>query len=35
VLSGLVRRCDRTVTSLSVSDPDSLAELKEVLSTER
>jgi [acyl-carrier-protein] S-malonyltransferase len=35
VLSGLVRRCDRTVTSMSVSDPASLAELKEVLSAER
>jgi [acyl-carrier-protein] S-malonyltransferase len=35
VLSGLVRRCDRTVKSMSVSDPASLAELKEVLSAER
>jgi [acyl-carrier-protein] S-malonyltransferase len=35
VLSGLVRRCDRTVTSVSVSDPVSLANLKEVLSAER
>lgn len=32
VLSGLVRRCDRSVTALSVGDPESLGKLKEVLS---
>jgi [acyl-carrier-protein] S-malonyltransferase len=35
VLSGLVRRCDRSVTTVSVSDPASLAKLEEVLSAER
>ena len=35
VLSGLVRRCDRSVTTVSVGDPDSLAKLEEVLSAER
>ena len=35
VLSGLVRRCDRSVTAVSVGDPESLAKLEEVLSAER
>jgi [acyl-carrier-protein] S-malonyltransferase len=35
VLSGLVRRCDPTLTTLSVGDPASLAELEEVLARER
>jgi [acyl-carrier-protein] S-malonyltransferase len=35
VLSGLVKRCDRTVTAMSVSDPESLATLEEVLSSGR
>ncbi len=33
VLSGLIRRIDRSVTTLSVGDPASLAKLEEVLST--
>jgi [acyl-carrier-protein] S-malonyltransferase len=33
VLSGLIRRIDRSVTTLSVGDPTSLAKLEEVLST--
>ena len=33
VLSGLIRRIDRSVTTLSVGDPSSLAKLEEVLST--
>jgi [acyl-carrier-protein] S-malonyltransferase len=32
VLAGLVRRCDRSATTVSVSDPESLAKLEEVLS---
>lgn len=32
VLAGLVKRCDRSVTTLSVGDPASLAKLEEVLS---
>jgi len=35
VLSGLVRRCDRSVTTVSVGDPETLARLEEVLSAER
>lgn len=35
VLSGLIRRCDRSATTVSVSDPESLAKLEEVLSAER
>jgi len=30
-----VRRCDRSLTTVSVGDPDSLAKLEEVLSAER
>ena len=33
VLSGLVRRCDRSVKAFSVGDPDSLARLQEMLAT--
>jgi [acyl-carrier-protein] S-malonyltransferase len=32
VLSGLLRRCDRSLKTLSVSDPDSLRKLEETLS---
>jgi len=32
VLSGLVRRCDRSVRTLSVGDPDGLAKLEEAVS---
>ena len=32
VLSGLLRRCDRSLQTLSVSDPDSLRKLEETLS---
>ncbi len=32
VLSGLVRRCDRSVRTLSVDDPDGLARLEEAVS---
>jgi [acyl-carrier-protein] S-malonyltransferase len=32
VLSGLLRRCDRSLTTVSVSDPASLAKLEETLS---
>jgi [acyl-carrier-protein] S-malonyltransferase len=32
VLSGLLRRCDRSLRTLSVGDPDSLARLEETLS---
>lgn len=32
VLSGLVRRCDRSVRTLSVGDPDGLARLEEAVS---
>jgi [acyl-carrier-protein] S-malonyltransferase len=31
VLSGLIRRCDRSVTTVSVGDPDGLGKLEEVL----
>jgi [acyl-carrier-protein] S-malonyltransferase len=33
VLSGLLRRCDRSLQTLSVSDPESLRKLEETLST--
>jgi [acyl-carrier-protein] S-malonyltransferase len=33
VLSGLLRRCDRSLRTFSVSDPDSLRKLEEALST--
>ena len=33
VLSGLLRRCDRSLRTISVGDPDSLARLEETLST--
>ena len=33
VLSGLLRRCDRSLKTLSVNDPDSLRKLEETLST--
>jgi [acyl-carrier-protein] S-malonyltransferase len=33
VLSGLLRRCDRSLQTLSVGDPDSLRKLEETLST--
>jgi [acyl-carrier-protein] S-malonyltransferase len=33
VLSGLLRRCDRSLETISVSDPDSLRKLQETLST--
>jgi [acyl-carrier-protein] S-malonyltransferase len=33
VLSGLLRRCDRSLRTISVGDPDSLAKLDETLST--
>ena len=32
VLTGLLRRCDRSLRTISVSDPDSLRKLKEKLS---
>jgi [acyl-carrier-protein] S-malonyltransferase len=32
VLSGLLRRCDRTLTTVSVSDPDGIRKLEETLS---
>jgi [acyl-carrier-protein] S-malonyltransferase len=32
VLSGLLRRCDRSLTTISVGDPDSLRRLEETLS---
>ena len=32
VLSGLIRRCDRSLRSVSVGDPDSLRKLEEALS---
>jgi [acyl-carrier-protein] S-malonyltransferase len=32
VLSGLLRRCDRSLTAVSVGDPDSLDKLEEILS---
>lgn len=32
VLSGLLRRCDRSVTTISVGDPEGVAKLREVLS---
>ena len=32
VLSGLVRRCDRSVRTLSVGDPGGLAKLEEAVS---
>jgi [acyl-carrier-protein] S-malonyltransferase len=32
VLSGLLRRCDRSLQTMSVSDPDSLRKLQETLS---
>ena len=31
VLSGLIRRIDRDLTALSISDPDGLAKAQEVL----
>jgi [acyl-carrier-protein] S-malonyltransferase len=33
VLTGLLRRCDRSLRTISVSDPESLRKLKELLST--
>jgi [acyl-carrier-protein] S-malonyltransferase len=33
VLTGLLRRCDRSLRTISVSDPDSLEKLQETLST--
>ena len=33
VLAGLVRRCERSLSTYSVGDPASLAKLEEVLST--
>ena len=33
VLSGLLRRCDRSLRTVSVGDPDGLAKLEETLST--
>lgn len=33
VLSGLLRRCDRSLRTISVGDPESLARLEETLST--
>jgi [acyl-carrier-protein] S-malonyltransferase len=33
VLSGILRRCDRSIRTVSVSDPDSLEKLEETLST--
>jgi [acyl-carrier-protein] S-malonyltransferase len=33
VLSGLLRRCDRSLQTISVGDPDSLRKLQETLST--
>jgi [acyl-carrier-protein] S-malonyltransferase len=32
VLSGLLRRCDRSLRTISVSDPESLRKLREILS---
>jgi [acyl-carrier-protein] S-malonyltransferase len=32
VLSGLLRRCDRSLRTVSVGDPESLAKLQETLS---
>jgi [acyl-carrier-protein] S-malonyltransferase len=32
VLSGLVRRCDRSLQTISVGDPESLRKLDETLS---
>ena len=32
VLTGLLRRCDRSLRTISVSDPESLRKLKEKLS---
>jgi [acyl-carrier-protein] S-malonyltransferase len=32
VLSGLLRRCDRSLRTISVGDPESLARLEETLS---
>jgi [acyl-carrier-protein] S-malonyltransferase len=32
VLSGLLRRCDRSVRTVSVGSPEALAKLEEVLS---
>jgi [acyl-carrier-protein] S-malonyltransferase len=33
VLSGLLRRCDRSLQTISVGDPESLRRLQETLST--
>jgi [acyl-carrier-protein] S-malonyltransferase len=33
VLTGLLRRCDRSLRTISVSDPESLRKLKELLTT--
>jgi [acyl-carrier-protein] S-malonyltransferase len=32
VLSGLLRRCDRSLRTVSVGDPESLAKLQETVS---
>ena len=32
VLTGLLRRCDRSLRTISVSDPESLRKLRELLS---
>jgi [acyl-carrier-protein] S-malonyltransferase len=32
VLSGLIRRCDRSLRTISVGDPESLRKLQETLS---
>ena len=33
VLSGLLRRCDRSLRTISVNDPESLRKLQDPLST--